>query len=69
MEPDPTFTMDRTAVAVYTLGEEPSDRDYWLTRPVQERLAVVERLRAQYHDWTDDTRPELLRLLRVVRSA
>lgn len=67
MSTDPTFTMDHAAIAIHTMGEEPSERDYWLTRPVEERLAAVESLRAQHHDWTDDTRPELPRLLRVTR--
>ncbi len=67
MEPDPTFTMGRTAVAVYTLGEEPSDRDYWLTRPVQERLAAGEEIRRRTFGPGYDASQRLQRVCRVVR--
>lgn len=57
-------------VAIFRDGEQPPpDRQYWLTRPVEERLAAVELLRSQYHGWTYDALPRLPRLLRVVRGA
>lgn len=59
--------LDRTAVAVYRMGGEPDDRAYWLSRPVAERLAAVELLRAHHHGWTDDALPRLPRVLRVVQ--
>lgn len=33
--------IDRTAVSIHKLGEEPSDFEYWQSRPVAERIAVV----------------------------
>ena len=53
-------------VRVYRMGEEPPDRDYWLARSPEERWEAVETLRAQHHGWTDETRPQLQRVLRVV---
>jgi hypothetical protein len=49
------------------------DRDraflrYWRTRPVEERIAEVEELRAAYHGWGgDEARPQLPRVCRVLR--
>lgn len=36
---------------------------YWLTRPVEERLAAVEELRCEYHGWTHGSEP-----IRVMQS-
>lgn len=33
--------IDRTAVSLHKLGEEPSDFEYWQSRPVVERMAAV----------------------------
>ena len=33
-------------------GDDDSAWKYWVTRPVTERLAMVEELRAEYHGWT-----------------
>lgn len=64
METDPTFKMDRTVIAIYTMGEEPSDRDFWMTRSPEERWEAVEFLRATHHGWTNDALPRLQRVLR-----
>lgn len=69
MSTDPTFTMDRTAIAIYKLGEEPPDRDYWLTRPVGERLAAGEELRTRAFGPHYDARQRLQRVCRIVRRA
>lgn len=36
-------------VKILRLGEEPSDGQYWLSRPASERFEAVEMLRRQYH--------------------
>ena len=50
-----------------------NDRDeawrYWLTRPMAERVAMVEELRREYHGWSDGTEPRLQRVHRVLRRA
>ncbi|PNY79844.1 hypothetical protein [Deinococcus koreensis] len=38
----------------YRLGEEPPERDYWLTRTMEERVMEVFRLRAM---WGADREP------------
>jgi len=41
------FRLDRTALSVHTLGEEPNDVAFWSKRSVQERLEALESLRQQ----------------------
>jgi len=52
-EPDASTTnglrIDRGALSIHTLGEEPKDYEYWLTRPPLERLAAVETIRCMHH--------------------
>lgn len=48
-------------------GDADTSSSYWVTRPVQERLAMVEQLRAEFHGWTDESQPRLSRVCRVVR--
>jgi hypothetical protein len=43
------FRLNKTAVKQYRLGEEPSDKEYWLSRTPEERIAAVEFLRTQYY--------------------
>lgn len=51
----------------YSLGKEPSDRSYWLSVSPTERIAQVERIRAEFHGWTDETQPRLQRVCRVTQ--
>lgn len=39
---------------LFKLGEEPKERDYWLSRPMEERVMEVFRLRAM---WGADSEP------------
>ncbi|NEO86611.1 MAG: hypothetical protein F6J87_20485 [Spirulina sp. SIO3F2] len=49
--------------------QQPKDCAYWRTRPPIERLAALEQIRAEYHGWTDETRPRLERVYRIVKQA
>ena len=59
--------VDRTRVAVFKKGEEPSDVVYWLCRPVVERLSNLEAIRREYNQWKYGTEPRLQRVYRVVK--
>ena len=48
-------------------GDVDSAWMYWVTRPVSERLAMVEELRAEYHGWTNEPEPRMLRVCRITR--
>jgi len=61
--------VDRTAVSIHKLGEEPSDFDYWQSRPPKKRLEALETIRREYHGGTDDTYPRLQSVYRIVERA
>ncbi len=50
-------------------GEEDYAWKYWLTRPVAERIAMVEELRAEYHGWANEPESRLPRICRVIRCS
>ena len=50
-----------------TLKEQPTDRDYWLSRPVSERITAVEQLRLQAYPLSDPDNRAKHRLQRVYR--
>ena len=41
-------------VEVKRLDEPDEPWKYWLTRPVSERMAMVDELRREHHGWGDD---------------
>ncbi len=57
------------AVTKKSMTDSDSDIDYWLTRPVEERLQFLVELRREYEGWTDETEPGLPRVARVLRSS
>jgi hypothetical protein len=57
--------MDKTALTITTLTGEPSDRDFWLSKTSEERLAAVELLRAINYGYD----PATARLQRVLTVA
>lgn len=50
-----------------TLKATPSERAYWLTRPVAERIAAVEELRQRWIAQNLDAEPGLQRVCRVTQ--
>lgn len=60
-------SVDRTRMAVFKKGEEPSDVIYWLSRSVFERLSNLQTIRKEYNQWKYGTEPRLQRVYRVVK--
>ncbi len=53
-------------VRVYTLGSEPKDNSYWLSRPPLERIAMIERLRREFYpEYELQRNPEALSKITV----
>ena len=50
-------------------GDDDAAWTYWVTRPVSERLAMVEELRAEHHGWTHEPEPRLSRVCRIIRRS
>lgn len=53
-------------VRKFRLGEEPPDRADYLRLTGEERVAIVEQLRQEYHGWDYETEPRLQRVYRVL---
>lgn len=49
------------------IGQQQSDREYWLSRPPTERLAALEEIRREYHAWKYGTEPGFQRVLTIVK--
>lgn len=59
--------LDRTKIAVYKKGEEPSDVLFWLSRPPAERLLALETIRAEFNQWKYDSEQGFQRVYRVIK--
>lgn len=42
---------------------------YWVTRPMPERIEAVEELRREHHGWSHETEPRLPRVFRIIRQS
>jgi hypothetical protein len=60
--------MEKTVRKV-TLHDQPSDASYWRDQSPQKRLAALEQIRREYHDWPDDAPPRLQRVYSVVERS
>ena len=58
----------RKVVRMTTLEEQPTDFVYWQTQPYEARLAALEEIRREYHQWSYDTQPRLQRFLRIIKQ-
>ena len=58
--------LDRSHFSVAKLSDPDDAVDYWLTRPVEERLQALELLRMTFYGITD-AGPRLQRVLEVAR--
>nr|CAA6829469.1 MAG: Unknown protein [uncultured Thiotrichaceae bacterium] len=64
-----TTRMIRKVVNITTNKEQPSDYQYWLTRPVAERIDAVELLRLPYLDKLNNVPQRLQRVYRVTQQS
>ena len=49
------------------LREQKSDFAYWQTQPYEVRLATLEQIRREYHQWRSGAEPRLQRVVTIVR--
>ena len=64
---DNFFKLDKTAISVHKLGEEPNDLAYWLSRPAGERVAAIELMRQINYKY-DPVADRIPRVLEVVQN-
>ena len=51
------------------IDEQEPDSVYWRTQPYQARLAALEQIRQDYHQWKYGTRrPRLQRVYRIIKQ-
>lgn len=49
------------------IGEQGSDRDYWLSQSLEARLAALEQIRRDYHGWIIGEEPKVERVVSIIR--
>ncbi len=52
-----------------TLKPSKSDIAYWRSQPYEARLAALESIRSEYHQWKYNAEPRLQRVYRIVKKA
>ncbi|MCU0494723.1 MAG: hypothetical protein MUD01_24315 [Chloroflexaceae bacterium] len=61
-----SYRLDRSAIAVVNLDEEPGDAQFWLTRSSTERLAALEFMRQTLYGYNPTT-TRLQRILTITQ--
>ena len=61
-----TFKMDKKIISITSLFEESDEKEYWLSKTPQERLAALELMRQINYGYNPIT-DRLQRVLEVVR--
>jgi len=56
-------------VTIKRLGQEDPPWMYWRTRSHAERLEAVEKIRKEFHGWTNESEPRLSRIYRIIHLA
>jgi hypothetical protein len=49
------------------IEDQGSDFEYWQSQPYQVRLAALEEIRQEYHQWKYGTEPRLQRVYSIVK--
>ena len=60
----------RKIAAVYrktSLTAPKTEATYWRTRPYAERIATLEQIRAEYHEWRSDVQPGFQRVYSIIK--
>ena len=50
------------------LHEQQNDFSYWQTQSYQDRLAALEQIRQEYHQWKYHAEPRLQRVYRIIKQ-
>jgi hypothetical protein len=50
------------------LQEQQNDFNYWQTQSYQDRLAALEQIRQEYHQWKYHAEPRLQRVYRIIKQ-
>ena len=61
-----TSSISKTVTQV-PVREQKSDFAYWQTQPYEVRLATLEQIRREYHQWRYGAEPRLQRVYSIVK--
>lgn len=50
------------------IHEQQNDFNYWQTQSYQDRLAALEQIRQEYHQWKYNAEPRLQRVYRIIKQ-
>lgn len=51
-----------------TLRDQGNDFAYWQTVPYEIRLAILEKIRREYHHWKYGAEPRVQRVLNIIKQ-
>ena len=59
--------IDRTAVRKVKVKDSRSDFDFWQSQPYETRLATLESIRREYHEWKYGHQPGFQRVYSIAK--
>ena len=54
-------------VKIYRMGEEPKEREYWLTKPAVERFKALEQMRLNFYGNSSEGFQKVCRIVKQKR--
>ncbi len=57
----------KKVVRKYKMGEEPSDFDYWRSKPPKERLEALEIIRQDFNCWKYGAEQRFQKVYRIIK--
>jgi hypothetical protein len=54
-------------VTFFSIREQPSDFAYWQAQPYKDRLATLEEIRSEYHQWRYGYEPGFHRVCSIIK--
>jgi hypothetical protein len=63
------FSINKTALRIVTLETQGNDFRYWQSQPIWSRLATLESIRREYHQWKYGSEPRLQRVLTITKRS
>ena len=60
--------LNKSVIKRLKLTEEKNDYAYWVTQPVETRLAALESIRTEYNSWKYHDQQRFQRIYRVIEQ-
>jgi len=63
----PTHSRIEKVYTKVSLREQRSDFAYWQTRPYEERIAALEEIRREFHQWEPGAEPRIQKVCTIIK--